>query len=99
MISNVPKLSLIWIVRKNEWENNKDTFWIGISSLDEHNKKFAAVGQWVSAFAPQAAEGWVFESQTYVVKTGSDSSTDHFKRMPRVTVSVARKRTLTAQWP
>ena len=37
----------------------------------------AAVAQWVKAFTPQA-EGWVFEShprQTYVVKTGSDSST------------------------
>ena len=37
----------------------------------------AAVAQWVRAMAPQA-EGWVFESQprhTYVVKTGSDSST------------------------
>ena len=61
-------------------------------------KKYAAVAQWISAFALQA-EGWMFESQTYVVKTGSDSSTDHFKRMPCVTVSVARKRTLTAQWP
>ena len=35
------------------------------------------MAQWVRAFAPQA-EGWVFESQprqSYVVKTGSDSST------------------------
>ena len=36
----------------------------------------AAVAQLVKAFAPQA-EGLVFESQlqTYVVKTGNDSST------------------------
>ena len=36
----------------------------------------AAVAQWVRAFAPQA-ESWMFESQvrhTFVVKTGSDSS-------------------------
>ena len=35
------------------------------------------VEQWVGVFAPQA-EGWVFEyhpRKTYVVKTGSDSST------------------------
>ena len=71
----------------------------------------AAVVQRVRAFASQA-KGWVFESQsrqTYVVKTGSDSSTakrsaiesrvlgdDLYKRMPRVTVSVARQWTLTA---
>ena len=37
----------------------------------------AAVAQWVRAFA-QLTEGWVFESQprqTYIIKTGSDSST------------------------
>ena len=43
------------------------------------------------------------------LKTGSDSSTSkrsalgeclgHYKRMPRVTVVVARYRTLTNQWP
>ena len=53
--------------------------------------------------------------QTEVIKTGSDSSTaklsalgvwvsrvlenNHYKRMPRVTVGVARSLTLTAQWP
>ena len=39
----------------------------------------AAVAQWVRALAPQAEE-WVFESQprqSYVVKTGSDSSTSN----------------------
>ena len=38
----------------------------------------AAVAQWVRAFATQA-KGWEFESQqrpTYVVKSGSDSSTE-----------------------
>ena len=61
--------------------------------------------QWVRALAPQG-ECWVFESlllQTYVLKTGSDSSTgkcsaigvsrvledDHYKWMPSVTVGVA----------
>ena len=57
-----------------------------------------AVAQAVRAFAPQA-EGWVLESQprqTYVVKTGFNSSTstllgdDHYKQMSRVTVSMAR---------
>ena len=53
------------------------------------------VAQAVRAFAPQA-EGWVLESQpqqTFVVKTGFNSSTllgdDHHKQMSCVTVSMA----------
>ena len=64
----------------------------------------AAVAQWLRASVPQA-EGWEFESktrQTQVVKTGNDSTTakrsvsgvsvwdDHYKRMPLITVGVAR---------
>ena len=64
----------------------------------------AAVAQWIKAFAWHT-EGRVFESkprQTLVVKTGSDSSIarvlgdDHYKLMPRVIVSVARLRTISA---
>ena len=44
------------------------------------------------AFAPPPqAEVWVLESQprhTKVIKTSSDSSTDNYKRLPRVTVGV-----------
>ena len=49
-----------------------------VCAVDFTYARAAAVAQWIRALAPQA-EGWVFESrprQTYVVKTGSDSSTD-----------------------
>ena len=58
------------------------------------NLATAAVSQWVRTFAPQA-EGWVFESkprQTYVVKTGSDSSTS---KRSAIDVSVMGPR----RWP
>ena len=63
----------------------------------------AAVAQWVRAFAPQA-EGWEFESQPQLGKSGSDSSTAklsaigvsvigprryHYKRMSCVKVGLA----------
>ena len=64
------------------------------------------LAQCVKAFAMQA-EGWVFKSQqwqTQVVKSVVKSVTgpqidDHYERMPRVTVGVARLRTLTTQQP
>ena len=42
-----------------------------------------AVAQSVRAFACRA-EGWVFESQSQVLRD------DHYRQMPKVTVSVAR---------
>ena len=57
----------------------------------------AAMAQSVRAFVPQAAEYWVFESQTrqtLVVKTGSDSST-----AKRSAIHVGVSVTGVRRWP